>query len=60
MTEALQEIIDVFDKWNVSVNLVLPDGHYPQLDFIYEDEEGIVHELDGFWEDRIKAYSLGR
>ena len=57
MSKALEEIIEVFEKWNVDIQMVFLNST-PLIDFCYEDENGINHELDGFWEERIKAHSL--
>lgn len=57
--KALEDIIEVFEKWNVDIQLVFVNGK-PQIDFCYEDENEVSHEIDGFWEERIKAYSLRR
>lgn len=55
--KAIEEIKEVFDKWNVSVNLVYVNDK-PRLDMTFEDENGNYVELDHFWEDRVKTYNI--
>ena len=62
-SKALLEIKEMFDKYNISIQIVynnkLSVGRCePELCMYFEDESGLGLELDHFWEDKIKAYNL--
>ena len=57
--KALDEIKEVFDKYNITIALVYCNGdmNNPQLELTYEEDGQYVY-LDHYWEGRIKAYNL--
>lgn len=61
MNKALKEIKEVFDKYNVKVELtyIVKNGDKLwDMDLSFEGSDGFNYCIDGFWEGRIKAYNL--